>query len=81
VILLGIPACSAHRNEFTANVEAAYSEYIDRLVRDYGCRFVDARDWVPDAMFGDTLHVRADSGGVRFTARFTREALLPELKE
>jgi hypothetical protein len=80
VILLGIPACSAHRNEFMPAVEAAYTGYVDRLVREYGCQFVDARDWVPDTSFGDTLHVRSDTGGVAFTARFSREVLLPELK-
>lgn len=79
VILLGIPACSFHRKEITPEVETAYTGYINRLVSDYACRFVDCRDWVPDLMFGDTLHVRSDTGGMIFTDRFTREVLLPAI--
>jgi hypothetical protein len=80
VILRGIPACSFHRNEISPEVDAAYLGYMNRLVADYGCRFVDCRDWVPDLMFGDTLHLRSDTGGMLFTERFTREVLLPAQK-
>jgi hypothetical protein len=80
VILLGIPACSFHRKEITPDVEAAYTGYVNRLTAEYGCRFVDCRDWVPDLMFGDTLHLRSETGGMLFTDRFTREILLPVLR-
>jgi hypothetical protein len=77
VILLGIPACSAHRAAFTPEINAEYGAYMDRLTRAYGCRFVDARDWVPDANYLDALHVRSEGGGTRiFTDRFVREVLL-----
>ena len=42
VILLGIPACTAHRQEFTPAIEQEYLSYIERLVQEFGCRFVDA---------------------------------------
>jgi hypothetical protein len=76
VILLSIPACSAHRAEFTPEIEAEYRTYLDRLVNEYGCRHVDARDWVPDTLFEDALHVAAGEGANTFTRRFTREVLL-----
>lgn len=75
VVLLGIPACSAHREAITPAIDAEYLGYLDRVCREYGCRFVDARDWVPDVQFLDTLHV--GSGGARaFTDRVAREVLL-----
>ena len=80
VILMGIPSCSFHRKEITPEVNAAYLGYIHQLVAEYGCRFVDCRDWVPDLMFGDTLHLRSETGGKFFTDRFTREVLAPLLK-
>jgi hypothetical protein len=81
VILLGIPSCSFHRKEITPDIDAAYTGYINRLVADYGCRFVDCRDWVPDLMFGDTLHLRTETGGKLFTDRFTREVLVPAIRK
>jgi hypothetical protein len=76
VVLLGIPACSAHRAAVTPDIDAAYRGYLDRVCRESGCRFVDARDWVADADFLDTLHVRADAGARGFTGRLAREVLL-----
>jgi len=76
VILLGIPACSAHRQAVTPEIDAAYRGYLDRVTRAYGCRFVDASDWVPDTDFLDTLHVRFAAGAKAFTDRLAREVLL-----
>ena len=75
-ILLGIPACTAHRAEFTAEIDAQYTGYMNKLVRDYGCRFVDARDWVPDTLFLDDMHLRFEDGAKMFTERFSREVLI-----
>ena len=75
VVLLGIPACTAHRAEFTPQIELEYIGYINRLTRDYGCRYVDARDWMPDTLFLDDMHLRFEYGGKEFTERFTREVL------
>jgi hypothetical protein len=76
VVLLGVPTCSPHRAGYTPPIEAEYDAYIQRLVVEYGCRYVDGRDWVPDAMFRDTLHVDVE-GGKRFTRRLAREVLKP----
>jgi hypothetical protein len=76
VVLLGIPACTAHRQAITPDIHAAYRGYLDRVCREYGCRFVDASDWVPDTDFLDTLHVRFDGGARAFTDRLVREVLL-----
>jgi hypothetical protein len=43
---------------------------------DYDCRYVDGRDWVPDTLFLDTLHVDVE-GGKLFTRRLAREVLKP----
>jgi hypothetical protein len=76
VVLLGIPACSAHREAITPAIDNEYRGYLGRVCREYGCRFVDARDWVADTDFLDTLHVRFDAGAKGFTGRLTREVLL-----
>ena len=71
----GIPACSAYRAEFTPQIELEYAGYIDRLTREYGCRFVDAREWMPDTLFLDDMHLRFEDGGKLFTERFVRDVL------
>lgn len=75
VVLLGIPACTAHRAEFTPEIDVEYLSYINRLTRDYGCRFVDARDWIADTLFLDDMHLRFEDGAKVFTDRFVREFL------
>jgi hypothetical protein len=75
VVLLGIPACTAHRAEFTPEIDAQYLAYMTRLTRDYGCRFVDARDWIADSLFLDDMHLRFEDGAKIFTDRFAREVL------
>jgi hypothetical protein len=76
VVLLGIPACTAHRAEFTPEIDAQYLGYMTRLQRDYGCRFVDARDWISDTLFLDDMHLRFEDGAKMFTDRFARKVLL-----
>jgi hypothetical protein len=76
VVLVGIPACTAHREAITPDIDAKYLGYLDRVCREYGCRFVDARDWVPDALYLDALHVRFESGAKVYTDRLMREVLL-----
>jgi hypothetical protein len=80
VILLGIPTCSPHREEYTPAIESAYDAYLQRLVAEYGCRYVDGRDWVPDGEFLDTLHVDV-AGGRNFTRRLARDVLKPLVSE
>lgn len=79
VLLLGIPTCTAHRAEYTPNIEADYDAFLRRLMAEYGCLYADGRDWVPDTLFLDTLHVDVE-GGKLFTHRLARDVLkkLPE---
>jgi len=74
VLLLGVPTCSAHRAEYSPAIETAYQEYLDSLVAEYGCRYADGRDWVPDTLFLDTLHVDVP-GGKLFTRRLAEDVL------
>ena len=67
------------RNEYTPEIESQFLAYIDRLCAEYGCRFSDGREWVPDALFRDLLHVVPD-GGTLYTRQFTETALIPVLK-
>lgn len=80
VLLTTLPSATLHRDEYTPEIESQFVAYMDRLGREYGCRFVDARTWVPDGMFGDLLHLASDGGRV-YTRRFAREALIPALRE
>ena len=74
VVLLGIPTCSPHRAEYTPPIEAAYDGYVRRVAAEYDCLYVDGRDWVPDTLFRDTLHVDVE-GGKLFTRRLANEVL------
>src|SRR5262245_10244270 len=78
VILLAVPACAAHRAEYTLEVESAFRSYLDRLSVEYGCRFVDARDWVPDTLYSDALHIHPNHGKT-FTSRLVRDVVLDAL--
>jgi hypothetical protein len=76
IMLLGIPTCSPHRDEYTPAIESIYDAYLQKLIIEYDCRYVDSRDWVPDKEFLDTLHVD-DTGGKHFTRRLADEVLKP----
>jgi hypothetical protein len=78
VILATYPTYSAHRQEYTAEIEGQFQAYMDRLCAEYGCQFCDGRAWVPDAMFRDLLHVTPD-GGKRYTRQFAETTLIPVL--
>lgn len=80
VVLLGVPACTAHRKEFTPAVEASYMGLINRLTNEHGCRFIDARDWMADSLFLDDLHLRFEDGAKVFTDRLVRDVLLELLQ-
>jgi hypothetical protein len=79
VILATYPTCTIHRDEYTPVINSQFIGYMDHLCAEYGCRFVDGREWVPDALFRDLLHVIPD-GGKMYTRRFAGEALIPVLK-
>jgi hypothetical protein len=78
VILYSAPCTSFFRTNFTPEIDASYSAYIERLTQTYGCRFINYRDALPDQCFADMLHYNP-SGGRIFTCRLTREVISPWL--
>ena len=80
VILATLPTCTIHRKEYTPEIESQFLAYIDRLCGEYGCRFSDGREWVPDALFRDLLHVVPD-GGKMYTRQFAETTLIPVLRQ
>jgi hypothetical protein len=76
VLLLGEPVCSAHRNDYTPEIEAAFRSYLDELERRYGCTFLDRRDALPDAAFRDYHHAIQDAS-CPFSRRLVEQDLLP----
>lgn len=80
VVLVGVPVTSFFRQCCTPEIDAAYSDYMTRLCRTYGCRFVDWRDQIADSGFVDVHHLES-AGGYEFSGRLTREVLAPIWRE
>jgi hypothetical protein len=76
VVLVGVPNDSAYVRNYTPAIDAAYSDYVGRLTRDYQCRFLDYRAAVPDDFFADVCHVNP-YGADYFTRKLTREIIAP----
>jgi hypothetical protein len=54
--------------------------FLHRLCADHGCGLVDARTWLPDAVFSDGHHMLR-SGAETFSDRLAREVILSFLRE
>jgi hypothetical protein len=80
VVLVESPVTTYFRANYTPEVDAAYRAYLGPLARQFGCRFIDYREAVPDEAFGDLVHLNA-AGGRYFTCRLTRDVLSPWLSE
>jgi hypothetical protein len=78
-ILVGVPVTSPHRAYYTRDVEEWFVAYMDRLAREYGSRYVDYRDRIPDECFIDHHHM-SDAGGLRFSRMLAEEVLVPTLQ-
>lgn len=76
VILVGVPVTGPHRAFYTAAIESEYQQHMDRIVATYGCRYVDWRDHVPDALFLDNHHLLPE-GGIVFSRDLAAEILTP----
>ena len=76
VMLIGIPVTAPHREAYTPEIDREFFAYLDRMTAAYGCRFVNYRDRVPDAMFNDNHHL-SPVGGVYFSRLLTFELLTP----
>jgi hypothetical protein len=76
VVLVGVPNDSAYVRNYTPAIDAAYSDYVGRLTRDYQCRFLDYRAAVPDDLFADLCHLNP-FGADYFTRKLTHEVISP----
>jgi hypothetical protein len=76
VILIGVPVSKAYRNMVSPETDSAYRASIDELCNEYGCRFVDCRDRLPDEMFEDIHHL-SPAGAEEFSRLLGREVLGP----
>lgn len=75
-ILLAVPLASAHRGEYDGAVEARFQEYMLRVTRTYGCRFLDYRATLPDHFFLDHHHATPQAKLV-FSRKVGLEVLAP----
>jgi hypothetical protein len=76
VLLIETPVSLGHRQSYSPEINAQFRAYIDRLTKNYGCRFVDYRDRVPDNLFVDNHHLGPE-GGLYFSRLLTHEVLAP----
>jgi hypothetical protein len=80
VVLVAPPGATFFREKCTPEIDAAFTGYVGRLARAYGCRFLDCRDALPDQLFADLVHLN-EPGGHYFTRKLTHEVLSPWLGE
>ncbi len=76
VILLQTPLHSTIRDLLRPEVTEKYRAFTDRLERDYGCRFVDISERIPDPMFDDSEHASTE-GRTLFSRILAEEILVP----
>lgn len=76
VVLLMPPLATGHREEYLPPIESAFRARLDTLQAEYGCQVIDARAWLPDALFRDASHPSMPEGQVRFSRLLTRRVLL-----
>jgi hypothetical protein len=72
--LLFMPETREFQGWYPPAVREQVDAYLARLSGEYGVALIDARDWVPDADFGDAYHL-LPRGAAAFTERCGREAL------
>jgi hypothetical protein len=78
VAMFYMPEHPALRTWYPPHSIAQYTEYLDRLGKEYGLPIVDARDWVAEPSFVDFCHLLPD-GARQFSSRFGREVIRPLL--
>jgi len=72
-ILVGVPVSRPHF-ECYAEIDRQFLDYMNTLVRAYGCSFVDYRNRIPDDLFRDIEHLTAE-GGIEFSRVLQEEVL------
>src|SRR5262249_37525018 len=76
VVLLAPPLAEPHRRYYKPEIESAFMNHIKSLVADFGCQFVDSRDWAQDRLFRDHHHLFPD-GGDYYSRLLTYRVLVP----
>jgi hypothetical protein len=79
VSLLLLPEGSECRSWYPPFALARLNDYLDGVRREYGVEVVDARRWVGDEGFSDSVHLLPRGADV-FTRRFGREVYQPLLR-
>lgn len=77
--LLLMPEGSDFRKSYAPAARAALEEYLGRLQREFGVPVIDARGWVDDRGFADSIHL-LPRGAAAFTTRLGSEVLQPLLE-
>jgi hypothetical protein len=77
VMLVAPPVTQVYRSAYTAAIEAEFQHYLAGVQQRYPCTFIDCRDWVDDALFMDTHHLRKEDGEGYFSRLFTYRVLAP----
>lgn len=73
-ILVGIPVTTTHFECYSNGINEEFLDYMNTLVRIYGCRFVDYRNRFPDDLFYDHHHMTFH-GASEFSRVFQEEVL------
>ena len=80
VLLLGIPVATAHREQYTPEIERDFQNYLHDLRERFGVRYVDCRASLADELFLDHHHAMP-AGGVQFAGILGRDVLAPFWRE
>jgi hypothetical protein len=76
VVLIGIPVTSSQRRRYNDEIQKPYQQFLDKLCSDYGCTFIEGRDWLPDGFFMDNHHLN-DEGKTYFSRMLALRVLAP----
>ena len=74
--LVVMPEESSFRGLYSPESAVASRDYFRSVAAEYHVPLTDAREWVPDELFNDTIHLNPE-GAALFTERFGREAYQP----
>lgn len=76
VLLVQPPVHSLYRQAVSAQANAIFADYIQRLTERYGCRYCDLSDHLPDEYFRDEHHAHPE-GAIYLSRRFAPAVLAP----
>ncbi|HXD87477.1 MAG TPA: hypothetical protein VN641_13355 [Urbifossiella sp.] len=74
VRLVMMPEAAGFRAMYSPEVISRLHDYLERLCRDYGCEYTNAREWLDDTAFSDGHHMLR-AGAREFTDRLYREVI------